>query len=53
MGEVHVTKETYYPEITRRLRIAPPLRSLPDLTKVDLERVYTLVLGDARKARRP
>ena len=53
MGEINVKKETYYPEISRRLKIAPPFTSLPDLTKVDLERVYTLVLGEARKARRP
>lgn len=52
MGEMNVEKETYYPEISRRLKIAPPFTSLPDLTKVDLERVYTLVLGEARKARK-
>jgi len=47
MDEMSKTKEIYYPEISQRLRMRQPFTSLKDLTKKDLERVYTLVLRDA------
>lgn len=40
-------KASYYPEIAVRLKMKRPFASLTDLTRTDLERVYTLVLGDA------
>ncbi|WP_342750644.1 hypothetical protein OH491_19645 [Termitidicoccus mucosus] len=47
MTNMQKQKEVYYPEIAQRLRIRKPFVSLKDLTKKDLERVYTLVLRDA------
>jgi len=48
MGQLGVTKENYYPDVSRRLKMKKPFVSLKDLTKGDLQRVYNLVLGDAR-----
>lgn len=48
MNEMGVAKETYYPQLARRLRMKKEFTSLKDLTKRDLERVYTMVLRDAR-----
>jgi len=47
---VIVTNETYYPELARRLRMKRAFISLKDITKRDLERVYGLVLRDARRS---
>jgi hypothetical protein len=48
MNQMGVTNETYYPELARRLRMKKPFASLKDLTKRDLDRVYSLVLREAR-----
>jgi len=48
MGQLGVTKENYYPDLSRRLKMKKPFVSVKDLTKRDLQRVYNLVLGDAR-----
>ncbi len=48
MNGMGVAKESYYPELARRLRMKKPFGSLNDLTKRDLDRVYGLVLRDAR-----
>lgn len=48
MAGMGATKESYYPELARRLRMKKPFISLKDLTKRDLDRVYRLALGDAR-----
>jgi hypothetical protein len=40
------TNDNYYPELSLRLKIRPPFSSLTELTKTDLERVYTAVLRD-------
>ncbi len=48
MNEMGVTNETYYPGLAQRLRMKKPFASLKDLTKGDLDRVYNLVLRDAR-----
>jgi hypothetical protein len=49
MSKMGVSNEEYYPELARRLRMKKPFASLKALTKVDLDRVYTLVLRDARE----
>ena len=46
MGEMGVAKQTYYPDVSRRLRMRKPFASLNDLTKQDLDRVYTMALRD-------
>lgn len=43
------TNEDYYPEIAARLKFKGSFVSLTDLTKVDLDRVYSLVLRDAKR----
>lgn len=48
MRSVNRTNEEYYPELSRRLRMKV-FSSLTELTKTDLERVYRMVMGDARK----
>lgn len=48
MRQMGVDKLTYYAEAARRLKMKKPFSSLTDLTKRDLERVYNLVLRDAR-----
>jgi hypothetical protein len=48
MNQMGVTNETYYTELARRLRMKKPFASLKDLTKRDLDRVYALVMQDAR-----
>ncbi|MFO1459289.1 MAG: hypothetical protein U1G08_07750 [Verrucomicrobiota bacterium] len=47
MKRMGVSNEAYYPEVAQRLRMKKPFKSLTELTKRDLERVYTLVLRDA------
>jgi hypothetical protein len=49
MNEMGVTNESYYPELARRLRMRKPFTSLKDLTKRDLDRIYGLVMRDARE----
>lgn len=41
-------KAAYYDELATRLKMKKPFSSLNDLTKRDLERVYNVVLRDAR-----
>lgn len=48
MGRMGVNKLTYYAELSVRLKMKQPFTSLTTLTKVDLGRVYTMVLRDAR-----
>ena len=48
MNQMGATNETYYPDLARRLRMKKPFISLNDLTKRDLDRVYSLVLRNAR-----
>ena len=48
MNQMSVTKEIYYPQLARRLRMKKAFASLKDLTKRDLDRVYTMVMRDAR-----
>lgn len=48
MNQMGVSNETYYPDLARRLRMKKPFASLKDLTKRDLDRVYSLVMRDAR-----
>lgn len=47
MREMGVSKEEYYPQIAARLQLKRPFASLTGLTKVNLDRVYTLVRRDA------
>jgi hypothetical protein len=49
MKQMRVTNETYYLELFRRLPMKKPFASLKDLTKRDLDRVYGLVMRDARE----
>jgi hypothetical protein len=48
MNQMGVSKETYYPQLAVRLKMKRPFASLKDLTKTDLDRVYNMVLADAR-----
>lgn len=47
MRTMGVTKEAYYPEVARRLKIKP-FASLKDLSATNLEKVYNMVLRDKR-----
>lgn len=47
MRTMGVTKEAYYPEVARRLKIKP-FASLKDLSATNLEKVYNLVRRDKR-----
>ncbi|MEO5960598.1 MAG: hypothetical protein ABIR80_15905 [Opitutaceae bacterium] len=47
MERMGMDKANYYPEIANRLKMKRPFASLNDLTKTDLDRVYTMVLRDA------
>lgn len=49
MNKMGATKESFYPELARRLRMRKPFSSLKDLTKRDLDRVYGLAKRDARE----
>lgn len=51
MKAIGKSKDDYYPELSDRLNMKRPFTSLTKLTKTDLERVYRLVLSDARKTR--
>jgi hypothetical protein len=48
MNQMAVTKEVYYLQLAKRLRMKKVFTSLKDLTKRDLDRVYTMVVRDAR-----
>jgi hypothetical protein len=48
MNQMGVDKLAYYAEISTRLKMKKPFTSTTKLTKIDLERVYTMVLRDAR-----
>lgn len=48
MEQMGVDKFAYYAEISVRLKMKKPFTTVTKLTKKDLERVYTMVLGDAR-----
>jgi len=50
MNQMGVSKEIYYPQLALRLKMKKPFASLKDLTKTDLDRVYNMVLGDARNS---
>lgn len=49
MGAMSKSKELYYQELSDRLNMKRPFQSLTNLTKTDLERVYRMVLSDARR----
>ncbi|MBX7207179.1 MAG: hypothetical protein K1X78_02600 [Verrucomicrobiaceae bacterium] len=49
MGRMGRSKEDYYPELSDRLNMKRAFTSLKKLTKTDLERVYRMVMSDARK----
>ena len=51
MSEMGRGKEDYYPELSDRLNMKRAFTSLTKLTKTDLERVYRMVMSDARKSR--
>lgn len=48
MNQMGKTNETYYPMLSKRLKMRKPFISLKDLTKRDLDRIYTMVLRNAR-----
>ena len=48
IGRMGVEKVTYYQEVAARLKMKP-FSSLKELTKRDLERVYTMALRDAAR----
>jgi len=50
MKSMGKTNEDYYSELSDRLNMKRPFGSLTRLTKTDLERVYRMVLTDARKS---
>jgi len=43
MRDLNLDNETYYPQLATRLGMRKPFSSLKDLTKRDLERVYSMV----------
>jgi hypothetical protein len=49
INRMRVDKPSYYFEISSRLKMKKPFTSLTQLTKVNLERVYTMALRDARE----
>lgn len=48
MRQMGLNKVDYYPKIAQRLKIKGRFTSLNDLSRKDLERVYTLVRRDAQ-----
>lgn len=46
--QIGVEKLAYYSEVAARLKMKKPFTSLTQLTKINLERVYTMALRDAR-----
>ena len=51
MKEMGMTNETYYPALTKRLKLKKPITHLPDLTTINLKRVRNAVRGDVQKFR--
>jgi len=49
MQKLGVSNDDYYPHVRQRLRIRRAFSSLKELTKRDLDRVYAMVLSDARR----
>lgn len=47
MREIGRTNEDYYPEVSNRLKMKRTFTSLKNLSKKDLERVYTMVSRDS------
>lgn len=48
IDQMGVDKFAYYNQISVRLKMKKPFKSLTELTKINLERVYTMALRDAR-----
>lgn len=48
LNQMGVDKLTYYGELSSRLRMKSTFTTITSLTKKDLERVYNMVLADAR-----
>lgn len=51
MAQMGRTNEDYYPELSNRLNMKRPFTSVTKVTKTDLDRIYRMVLSDARKRR--
>lgn len=51
MTQMGRTNEDYYPELSDRLNMKRPFTSVTKVTKTDLDRIYRMVLSDARKTR--
>jgi hypothetical protein len=51
MKSMGKTNAVYYPELSDRLNMKRAFESLTKLTKTDLERVYRMVLADARSGK--
>ena len=51
MREMGLTNNTYYPDLSQRLKIKP-FDSLTTVTKKNLKRIYSMVRGDVQKFRR-
>lgn len=49
MKSMGVTNEEYYAKVASRLKMKNPFQSLNDLTKKDLERVYSMARRDSEK----
>lgn len=49
MTRMGVSKEIYYPQVAQRLKMKKPFLSLKNLTKRDLDRVYSMALRDAKE----
>jgi hypothetical protein len=49
MAKLGAEKESYYLQLTERLKMRKPFSSLTKLTKRDLDRVYNMVLRDVRE----
>jgi len=49
MNEMGLTKETYYPALSKRLKMKKPIIHLPDLTIANLKRVRNAVRTDRKK----
>lgn len=48
MEQMGVNKQLYYEELSARLKMKKPFTTTTTLTKKDLDRVYNMVLSDAR-----
>ena len=49
MEQMGVNKLVYYAELSERLKMKKTFTTTTTLTKKDLERVYNMVLSDARR----